>query len=116
MPPAEAKRWRSGSSPKFMPVANDIKAYDFFSQIVTNYDEDDPNRRDLAIVSSAFVAIGIYNLNGIANTKVHPDPQRAIQLFQFAATNFGDADAQYNLHACISTARASTRTAGKRSG
>jgi TPR repeat protein len=76
---------------------DDIKAYDYFSQIVTNYDEDDPNRRDLAIVSSAFVAIGIYNLNGIANTKVHPDPQRAIQLFQFAATNFGDADAQYNL-------------------
>jgi uncharacterized protein len=76
---------------------DDIKAYDYFSQIVTNYDEDDPNRRDLAIVSSAFVAIGIYNLNGIANTKVHPDPQRAIQFFQFAATNFGDADAQYNL-------------------
>jgi uncharacterized protein len=76
---------------------DDIKAYDYFSQIVTNYDEDDPNRRDLAIVSSAFVAIGIYNLNGIANTKVHPDPQRAIQMFQFAATNFGDADAQYNL-------------------
>jgi uncharacterized protein len=76
---------------------DDIKAYDYFSQIVTNYDEDDPNRRNLAIVSSAFVAIGIYNLNGIANTKVHPDPQRAIQMFQFAATNFGDADAQYNL-------------------
>src|SRR6202011_5203169 len=75
---------------------DDIKAYDYFSQIVTNYDEDDPNRRDLAIVSSAFVAIGIYNL-GIANTKVHPDPKRAIQMFQFAATNFGDADAQYNL-------------------
>ncbi len=29
---------------------DDIKAYDYFSQIVTNYDEDDPNRRDLAIV------------------------------------------------------------------
>jgi len=105
MPPAEAKRWRSGSSPSGDGVPrDDIKAYDYFSQIVTNYDEDDPNRRDLAIVSSAFVAIGIYNLNGIANTKVHPDPQRAIQMFQFAATNFGDADAQYNWHACISTA------------
>jgi uncharacterized protein len=76
---------------------DDIKAYDYFSQIVSNYDEDDPNRRDLAIVSSAFDAIGIYNLNGIANSKVRPDPQRALQMFQFAATNFGDADAQYNL-------------------
>ena len=33
---------------------DDIKAYDYFSQIVSNYNEDDPNRRDLAIVSSAF--------------------------------------------------------------
>jgi len=41
---------------------DDIKAYDYFSQIVSNYDEDDPNRRDLAIVSSAFDAIGAYNL------------------------------------------------------
>jgi uncharacterized protein len=76
---------------------DDVKAYDYFSQIVTNYDEDDPDRRDNAIVSSAFVALGIYNLNGIANSKVRPDPQRALQMFQFAATTFGDANAQYNL-------------------
>jgi TPR repeat protein len=76
---------------------DDIKAYDYFSQIVANYDEDDPNRRNLAIVSSAIVAVGTYNLNGIANSKVRPDPQRALQMFQFAATNFGDANAQYNL-------------------
>ena len=31
---------------------DDIKAFDYFSQIVTNYDEDDPNRRDRAVVSS----------------------------------------------------------------
>ena len=31
---------------------DDLKAYDYFSQIVTNYDEDDPNRRDRAVVSS----------------------------------------------------------------
>jgi TPR repeat protein len=76
---------------------DDIKAYDYFSQIVTNYDEDDPNRRDLAIVSSAFVALGAYNLNGIEGSKVAANPQRALQLFQFAATNFGDPNAQYNL-------------------
>lgn len=76
---------------------DDLKAYDYFSQIVTNYDEDDPNRRDLAVVSSALVSLGNYNLNGIANSKVRPNPQRALQMFQFAATTFGDADAQYNL-------------------
>src|SRR6202011_6101924 len=46
---------------------DDIKAYDYFSQIVANYDEDDPNRRDRAVVSSALVSLGNYNLNGIAN-------------------------------------------------
>jgi uncharacterized protein len=76
---------------------DDLKAYDYFSQIAANYDEDNPDRGDLAIVSSAFVALGIYNLNGVANSKLRPDPQRALQMFQFAATNFGNADAQYNL-------------------
>jgi TPR repeat protein len=76
---------------------DDAKAYDYFSQIITNYDEDDPNRRHLAIVSSAFVALGVYALNGVAGSKIVADPQRALQLFQFAATNFGDPNAQYNL-------------------
>jgi uncharacterized protein len=76
---------------------DDIKAYDYFSQIVKNYDEDDPNRRDLAIVSSALVSLGVYNLNGIASSEVRPDPKRALQMFRFAAATFGDANAQYNL-------------------
>lgn len=76
---------------------DDIKAYDYFSQIVTNYDEDDPNRRDRAIVSSAYVALGTYSLSGIAGSKVAADPQRAFELFQFAATSFGDTNAQYRL-------------------
>ena len=76
---------------------DDLKAYDYFSQIVMSYDEDNPDRRGLAIVSNAFVALGMYNLNGIANSKVRPDPQRALQMFQFAATTFGDPNAQYHL-------------------
>ncbi|WP_245276316.1 tetratricopeptide repeat protein [Methylocapsa aurea] len=76
---------------------DDVKAYDYFSQIVASYDEDSPNRRDVSIVSSALVAVGIYSLNGIADTNVRPDPARAMQMFRFAATNFGDANAQYNL-------------------
>jgi uncharacterized protein len=76
---------------------NDLKAYELFSQIVANYDEDNPDRRDAAIVSSAFVALGVYQLSGIDNTDVVANPEHALQLFQFAATNFGDANAQYNL-------------------
>jgi hypothetical protein len=76
---------------------DDLKAYDYFSQIVASYDEDSPNRRDISVVSSAFVAVGLYRLNGIPNSKVQRDPARAIQMFQYAATNFRDANAQYQL-------------------
>ncbi|HLH11345.1 MAG TPA: tetratricopeptide repeat protein [Methylovirgula sp.] len=76
---------------------DDIKAYEYFSQIVQDYDEDNPDPRELPVVSSAFVALGAYSLNGIANTKVTPDPLRALAMFQYAATNFGDPNAQYDL-------------------
>jgi TPR repeat protein len=76
---------------------DDLKAYDYFSQIVGAYDEDDPNWRDKSIVSNAFVAIGTYSLSGIADTRVQPDPERARTMFNYAATTFGDATAQYNL-------------------
>ena len=76
---------------------SDAKAFEYYEQIVDNYDEEDPNRRELSVVSGAFVAMGVYCLNGIAATKMEPDPSRALELFQFAATNFGDANAQYNL-------------------
>jgi TPR repeat protein len=76
---------------------DDLKAYAYFDQIVRNYSEDEPDRRDLGAVSNAIVAIGIYNLNGIANSPIQPDPDRAFELFMYAATNFGDPDAQYNL-------------------
>jgi hypothetical protein len=35
---------------------DDLKAYDYFSQIVSNYDEDNPDRRDFATVSSSIDA------------------------------------------------------------
>ena len=76
---------------------DDEKAYDYFEQIVDNYDEDNSSPREQAVVSSAFVAVGAYNLNGIPNSRVAPDPMRALEMFQYAATNFGNADAQYDL-------------------
>jgi TPR repeat protein len=78
-------------------VRDDVKAYQYFSQIVADYNEDDPAGREKAVISSAFVALGVYNLNGIANSRVKANPDRAIEMFHYAATNFGDASAQYNL-------------------
>lgn len=76
---------------------DDAKAFDYYAQIVDNYDEDDADPREAPFVSSAFVALGAYNLNGIANTRVHANPERALEIFHFAAVNFGDASAQYNM-------------------
>jgi TPR repeat protein len=76
---------------------DDAKAFDYFLQIVQNYDEDDDNRRDISVVSNAFVALGVYSLNGIPNSEIKPSPERALEMFQYAALAFGNADAQYNL-------------------
>jgi uncharacterized protein len=76
---------------------DDVKAYHYFNQLVEDYDEDQPDKRNLSAISNAFVAVGVYCLNGIANSEVRPDPERAHELFQYAATIFGDPNAQYNL-------------------
>ena len=76
---------------------DDAKAYDYFSQIVENYDEDDADPREAPFVSSAFVSLGVYNLNGVTALRMPPNTQRAIEMFHYAAVNFGDANAQYNL-------------------
>ena len=76
---------------------DDLKAYHYFNQVVDDYDEDQPDRRSLSLVANAFVAVGVYCLNGIPNSDVRPDPERAHELFQYAATNFGDPNAEYNL-------------------
>ena len=76
---------------------DDLKAYHYFNQLVEDYDEDHPDRRNLSAISNAFVAVGVYCLSGIPNSEVRADPRRAHELFQYAATIFGDPNAQYNL-------------------
>ncbi len=76
---------------------DDVKAYHYFNQLVQDYDEDAPDQRNRGAISNAFVEVGVYSLRGIPNSDVHADPERARELFQYAATTFGDPDAQYNL-------------------
>ena len=76
---------------------DDLKAYQYFNTLVEDYDEDSPDFRNRSAISNAFVAVGVYSLTGIPNSSVRADPERARGLFQYAATAFGDPDAQYNL-------------------
>jgi uncharacterized protein len=76
---------------------DDVKAYHFFNQLVQDYDEDQPDLQNTSAISDAFVAVGVYCLNGVPNSEVRADPRRAHELFQYAATTFADPNAQYNL-------------------
>ncbi len=77
---------------------DEFKAYQYFQAIVDQYDEDNPNLRERSVVASAFVAVGLFELNGIGGAnRLRRDPEQALRLFLYAATNFGDSNAQYNL-------------------
>ena len=78
--------------------------------MVDSYDEDDPERRDIGAISSAYVRIGVYSLTGIPDSEITPDPERALEMFQFAATNFGDPEAEYRLARMYSPPPAPPRT------
>jgi len=75
---------------------DDLKAYQYYSQIVREHGDDRPDAPDAPFVSSAFVALGTYYLNGIDGA-VQKNEARARQIFTHAASYFGDAEAQYEL-------------------
>ena len=76
---------------------DDLRAFDYFSRIANQHAEDSPSAPQAGVVANAFVALGRYYLNGIPNSKVKSDPERAREMFSYAASYFGNADAQYDL-------------------
>jgi TPR repeat protein len=76
---------------------DDLRAFEYFSRIANQHAEDSPSAPQAAIVANAFVALGRYYLNGIPNSKIKSDPDRAREMFSYAASYFGNADAQYDL-------------------
>ena len=76
---------------------NDLRAFEYFSRIANAHAEDSPSAPQSAVVANAFVALGRYYLNGIPNSTIKSDPERAREMFSYAASYFGNADAQYDL-------------------
>ena len=76
---------------------DDMRAFEYFSQVANAHAEDSPSAPQAAIVANAFVALGRYYLSGIPNSKVKADPDRAREMLSYAASYFGNADAQYDL-------------------
>jgi exopolysaccharide production negative regulator len=76
---------------------DDLRAFEYFSRIANQHAEDSPSAPQATIVANAFVALGRYYLSGIPNSKIKSDPDRAREMFSYAASYFGNADAQYDL-------------------
>ena len=76
---------------------NDLRAFEYFSRIADANAEEGPDAPNSAAVASALVALGTYFLEGIPNTYVKPDAARAREMFSYAASYFGDPNAQYSL-------------------
>jgi hypothetical protein len=76
---------------------NDLRAFNYFSQIANTHPDESPGTPQARFVANAFVELGNYYLAGIPNSKIKADAGRAHEMFAYAATYFGDADAQYQL-------------------
>ena len=76
---------------------DDLRAFNYFSQIANSHPDEMPGTAQAHIVANAFVALGHYYVTGIPNSAVLQDTGRAREMFAYAASYFGDADAQYQL-------------------
>ena len=76
---------------------DDLRAFDYFSRIANAHADDTPGTPQARIVANAFVSLGHYYQTGIPNTRVKADTGRALDMYGYAASYFGDPEAQYHL-------------------
>jgi TPR repeat protein len=76
---------------------NNLKAFEYFRRIADSHADDNPDTPQARFVANAFVALGQYYLDGIPKTRIKADPERAREMFGYAASYFRDPDAQYYL-------------------
>jgi TPR repeat protein len=79
-------------------VAQDkMRAFEYFSQVANAHADDSPLAPQAPVIANAFVSLGLSYLDGIPDSRVKSDPERAREMFTYAASYFGDANAQYQL-------------------
>ena len=76
---------------------DDAKAFRHFSLVCDENADMTPDAPDARFVASSFVALGNYYLTGIAYASIKPNPVRSRELYTYAATYFGDPEAQFRL-------------------
>ena len=75
---------------------DDKKAMELFAKVASEYADGNPRGPDAPFVADAFVTLGSYYRNGIPG-QVRADLGRARDYYEYAASYFGDPDAQYSL-------------------
>lgn len=75
---------------------NDQRAFQYFGGLANSHADEPTGTPQARFVANAFVELGRYYLTGIPNY-IRPDPVHAYEMFNYAATYFGDPDAQYHL-------------------
>jgi len=76
---------------------SDLQAFEYFRNIANSHADEMTGTAEARFVANAFVALGSYYLSGIPNSSIKPDAARAHEMFNYAASYFGDPDAQYRL-------------------
>jgi TPR repeat protein len=76
---------------------DELRAFEYFRGIADAHAEEAPGTPQARFVANAFVALGNYYLEGIPGTAIKTDADRAREMFSYAASYFGDPDAQYRL-------------------
>ena len=75
---------------------SEVLAHETYRAIATQYGSIRPGDRDAVYVASAFVRLGDYARLGVPD-HLEPDPVLARRAYFYAASYFGDADAQFEL-------------------
>lgn len=79
-------------------LTDHAKAYELFQKLaLENADADPEDGRRAPFVAKALTALADYLRRGVKRIGVRPDPDRAFELLQHAATVFGDQDARFEL-------------------
>jgi TPR repeat protein len=79
-------------------LTDHAKAYELFRKLADdNIDADPDDGRRAPFVAKALTALAGYLRSGLKEIGLRPDPRRAVEYLQHAATFFNDKDAQFEL-------------------
>jgi hypothetical protein len=72
-------------------------AFEYFGGIADSHADEPPGTAQARFVANAFVRLAGYYLSGIPSSNIKPDAVHARDMLNYAASYFGDRDAQYHL-------------------